>query len=201
MVKNTKGGSSHKKLARKKENDNEVLHINLNLNFKTENIIVLVEKNMGNCFSAKLLHCAGPTDNFKTELKVLHQRGRRGKSNFDHAASRVALVSLISGIRLDNNCIGVVEEFLGSGHLLAYLNNNLIDKAVYDKINANFSAIDNSKVEKDLGYEFDRGNNDDEEEEKEDKNGLDKMYQNVINVPNTTDATNKTNDDIEFDFI
>ena len=200
MVKNTKGGSSHKKLARKKENDNEVMHVNLNLNFKTENIIVLVEKNLGNCFSAKLLHYAGAVDNFKTELKVLHQRGRRGKSNFDHAASRVALVSLINGIRLDNNCIGVVEEFLGSGHLLAYLNNNLIDKVVYDKINANFSATDNSKVEKDLGYEFDRGNNDEEEE---DKNGLVNMYQNVINMPNATNVndTNKTNDDIEFDFI
>jgi predicted ribonuclease YlaK len=143
MVKNTKGGSSHKKLARKKENDNEVMHVNLNLNFKTENIIVLVEKNMGNCFSAKLLHYAGAVDTFKTEIKVLHQRGRRGKSNFDHAASRVALVSLINGIRLDNNCIGVVEEFLGKTMLNPTMYSNVHEEQnfIFNEARVVFSTL------------------------------------------------------------
>lgn len=159
MVKNTKGGSSHKKMARKNEDISKSIKVNLDVNFKKDNMLVLLEKNLGNCFSGQLLHFDGP-NNFETELKIMHQRGKKGKSNFDHSQSKIALVSIITGITLSTKCIGIVEEFLEIDHINAYLANNLISQEVYDKLNMKFSTSlkNDNNQEEDLGFEFDRNN-------------------------------------------
>jgi len=159
MVKNTKGGSSHKKMARKNEDVNKTIKVNLDINFKKDNMLVFIEKNLGNCFSGKLLHFIGAND-FGEDLKIMHQRGKKGKSNFDHSQSKIALVSIITGLTLSTKCVGIVEEFLEIDHINAYLSNNLISQEVYDKLNMIFSTSskNNNNQEEDLGFEFDRNN-------------------------------------------
>jgi hypothetical protein len=181
MVKNTKGGSSHKKTARKNESDNKIIKVNLNVNFTKDNILVAIDKNIGNCFTAKLLHYGGTSDEYnRDDLKIMHQRGKKGKSNFDHSHSRIALVSLINGISLSSKCIGVVEEFIEIDHLNAYLSNNLITQEVYDKLNMKFSITTENKNNnnEDLGFEFDRSKN----EEDEDDDKVKKPVKKVIKI-------------------
>lgn len=155
MVKNTKGGSSHKKLARKKEDDAKEIVVDLNINFK-EMIIVLVDKNIGTCFTCKYMHGEDEKKEFQgKELKVLHQRGRGAKKSFNQTQSKLALVSL-SDLRLQSGCIGVVEEFLQIDHLNAYLNNKKISKEVYSKLEQSMTIkVDNIEDEQG-GFDFDR---------------------------------------------
>ena len=161
MVKNTKGGSSHKKMARKTESENKIIKVNLNVNFSKENMLVLIERNLGNCFSGKLLHYTGVNEFKGEDLKIMHQRGKKGKGNFDHAHSKLALVSLIDGITLSNKCIGVVEDFIEIDHLNAYLANNLINQEVYDKLNMKLSlTVENKNNNEEIGFEFDRSKED-----------------------------------------
>jgi hypothetical protein len=159
MVKNTKGGSSHKKMARKNEDINKSIKVNLDINFKQDNMLVFIEKNLGNCFSGKLLYFNG-ANNFGEDLKIMHQRGKKGKSNFDHSQSKIALVSIITGLTLSTKCVAIVEEFLEIDHINAYLAHNLISQEVYDKLNMIFSTSskNNNNQEEDLGFEFDRNN-------------------------------------------
>ena len=169
MVKNTKGGSSHKKMARKKDDGYKVIKVNLDVNFAKENMLVFIEKNNGNCFTGKLVHYTGNLD-YGGDLKIMHQRGNRGKSNFDHSQSRIALVSIITGISLATKCIGIVEEFIEIDHLNAYLSNNLISQEVYDNINMKFSfKSDTKEVHEDLGFVFDRSKDDAEDSEEDTK--------------------------------
>lgn len=165
MVKNTKGGSSHKKMARKNEDLNKSIKVNLDVNFKGDNMIVFIEKNLGNCFLGRLLYFNGP-NNFDEELKIMHQRGKKGKSNFDHSASKIALVSIISGLTLSTKCVAIVEEFLEIDHINAYLANNLISQEIYDKLNMKFSTSSKNENddETDLGFEFDRNKEIDDDE-------------------------------------
>jgi hypothetical protein len=159
MVKNTKGGSSHKKMARKNESDNKIIKVNLNINFKKENMLVFIERNLGNCFLGRQLHYAGTNNEFDgKDLKIMHQRGKKGKSNFDHSQSKIALISLITDISLSSKCIGVVEDFIEIDHLNAYLTNNLISQEVYSKLNMKLSTATESKdnEEENVGFEFDR---------------------------------------------
>jgi hypothetical protein len=170
MVKNTKGGSSHKKAARKKEDSNKVVKVNLDVNFAKDNMLVFIEKNVGNCFTGKLVHYAGTTA-YGEDLKIMHQRGNKGKSNFDHSHSRIALISIISGISLATKCIGIVEEFIEIDHLNAYLSNNLISQEVYDNINMKFSFTSDTKdTQEELGFIFDRSRGDEDEYEESNKN-------------------------------
>jgi len=170
MVKNTKGGSSHKKMARKNEDLNKSIKVNLDINFKKDNMLVFIEKNLGNCFLGKLLHFSGP-NNFEEDLKIMHQRGKKGKSNFDHSQSKIALVSIITGITLSTKCVAIVEEFLEIDHINAYLANNLINQEVYDKLNMKFSASakNDNNDETDLGFEFDRNKEIDDDENQDKK--------------------------------
>ena len=156
MVKNTKGGSSHKKLARKKEDAAKVIKVDLNVDFKNY-LLAIIDKNLGNCFTAKMVHYEGPSKEYnEKELKVLHQRGRNAKYLFDKTQSKLALVSLVTDFKLTNNCIGYVEEFLQIDHLDAYYKNKLINKETYDKLSQYMtSKVDEMKEEND-GFEFDR---------------------------------------------
>jgi hypothetical protein len=134
MVKNTKGGSFHKKLARKKEDEAKIIKVNLDVNFE-QDIIVLIDKNIGNCFTARLIHCEDETNNFKDkELKVLHQRGKNAKNIFHKTSSRLALVTIVTDCKLTSNCIGYVEEFLEHNHINEYLKNKLINQETYNKL-------------------------------------------------------------------
>jgi hypothetical protein len=179
MVKNTKGGSSHKKAARKKEDSNKVIKVNLDVNFAKQNMLVFIEKNVGNCFTGKLVHYAGTTD-YGSDLKIMHQRGNKGKSNFDHSHSKIALISLITGISLATKCIGIVEEFIEIDHLDAYLTNNLITQEVYDNINMKFSfSSDNKETQEELGFIFDRSREDDDEEDEESTKKVDNKTKKV----------------------
>ena len=161
MVKNTKGGSSHKKLARKNEDENKTVKVNLDINFN-ECCIVVIDRNLGNCFASKVLHYTGPHREINDkEIKVLHQRGKSAKKTYDRSQSRVALVSL-SDLKLSSGCLGVVEEILEIDHLNAYLKNNLITEEIYNKLTGMLvSRVTESKETDGLGYIFDRGNNGD----------------------------------------
>lgn len=158
MVKNTKGGSSHKKLARKKEDEFKVVKVDLNVNFK-EMMIVVVDKNIGTCFTAKLVHSELETKEFNDkEIKVLHQRGRNAKKLYDRSQSRLALVS-ISDFKLASGCVGVVEEFIQMDHLNAYLKANKINQDTFDKLEQYLTITAKEIEEKqDDGIEFDRSN-------------------------------------------
>jgi hypothetical protein len=156
MVKNTKGGSSHKKLARKKEEENKTVKVDLNVNF-TEYIIVLIDKNHGNCFSARLVHYDGVSKDYHDkELKVLHQRGRNALNIFKHTQSKLALVSIVTDFKLPGNAVGYVEEFIETEHLNAYLKNKKITEETYDKL-SQYMTLKVEEVEDDKGgFEFDR---------------------------------------------
>jgi hypothetical protein len=162
MVKNTKGGSSHKKLARKNEDENRTIKVDLDINFN-ECCIVLIDKNLGNCFTSKVLHYTGPKREINDkEIKVLHQRGKTAKKTYDRSQSRVALVSLVSDFRLTSGCLGYVEEILEIDHLNAYLKNNLITQEIYNKLTGllvSRIADDKDKTIDESGYIFDRGGN------------------------------------------
>jgi hypothetical protein len=160
MVKNTKGGSSHKKLARKNEDENKIIKVDLDINFN-ECCIVLIDKNLGNCFTSKVLHYTGPQREINDkEIKVLHQRGKTAKKTYDRSQSRVALVSLVSDFRLTSGCLGYVEDILEIQHLNAYLKNSLITKEVYDRlIGLLVSKVIEDNNEDGGGYIFERGNN------------------------------------------
>jgi hypothetical protein len=160
MVKNTKGGSSHKKLARKNEDENKIIKVDLDINFN-DCCIVLIDKNLGNCFTSKVLHYTGPKREIHDkEIKVLHQRGKTAKKTYDRSQSRVALVSLVSDFRLTSGCLGYVEDILEIQHLNAYLKNSLITKEVYDRlIGLLVSKVIELDNEDRGGYSFDRGNN------------------------------------------
>lgn len=161
MVKNTKGGSSHKKLARKNEDENRTIKVNIDLDFNNT-CIVIIERNLGNCFACKVLHYTGPQREINDkEIKVLHQRGKTAKKTYDRSQSRVALVS-ISECKLNSGCLGVVEEILEIDHFNAYLKNNLITQEIYNKLTGLMvSRVAESKDKDELGYIFDRGNNGD----------------------------------------
>jgi hypothetical protein len=159
MVKNTKGGSSHKKLARKKEDEAKIVKVNLDVNFN-EDIIVLIDKNIGNCFTSKLMHYTGPSKDLNNkELKVLHQRGRNARSIFNKTQSRLALVSLVTDFNIQG-CIGYVEELLGMDHLHAYLREKKITQDDFNKLSQYMTAnVDDVKAEADeSGFIFDRSN-------------------------------------------
>jgi len=163
MVKNTKGGSSHKKLARKNEDENRTIKVDIDINFN-DFCIVLIDRNLGNCFSSRVLHYTGPKREINDrDIKVLHQRGKTAKKTYDRSQSRVALVSLVSDFRLTSGCLGVVEEILEIDHLNAYLKNNLITQEIYTKLTGLLvSRISNDKESNNIdeaGYIFDRGGN------------------------------------------
>lgn len=169
MVKNTKGGSSHKKMARKNEDNHKELKIDLQVNFKTDNLIILIDKNHGNCFTAKILFFLGDKKKYPSMVRVLHQRGFNSKKVFDRTQSRIALVSLVNDFKLEGGCIGYVEELLIIDHLNAYLAHGLIDKETFDILNENMNAKADEKGEnKKLndGFEFERSKNHIEEKEK-----------------------------------
>jgi hypothetical protein len=160
MVKNTKGGSSHKKQARK--NEDRVIKIDVNVDFKY-NLIVLINTNIGQLFTAKLIHF-DPDDKkelskYEGELRVSFQRGRNARSIYNKTQSRLALVS-ISDYKLPGAAIGYVEEFLEIEHLDEYLRHNKISKDTYSKLcNYMTSKVDEEKEEQQSGgYEFDRSN-------------------------------------------
>jgi hypothetical protein len=133
MVKNTKGGSSHKKLARKNEDENRTIKVNIDIDFNNC-CIVLIDKNLGNCFTSRVLFYTGPKREINDkDIKVLHQRGKTAKKTYDRSQSRIALVS-ISDFRLTSGCLGVVEEILEIDHLNAYLKNNLITEEIYNRL-------------------------------------------------------------------
>jgi hypothetical protein len=161
MVKNTKGGSSHKKLARKNEDENRTIKVNIDINFNNC-CIVLIDRNLGNCFACKVLHYTGPQREINDkEIRVLHQRGKTAKKTYDRSQSRVALVS-ISDYKLTSGCMGVVEEILEIDHLNAYLKNNLITEEIYNKLTGLMvSRVAELKETDEIGYIFDRGNNND----------------------------------------
>jgi len=159
MVKNTKGGSSHKKMARKNEDDYKEIKINLDVDFKLYNMVVLIDKNLGNCFTAEILHFLGDSKKYPSQVKILHQRGKTAKKVFDRTQSRIALVSLVTDFKLEGGCIGYVEELLLIDHLNAYLSNKLIDSDVFNLLNKkmNSRVEDKEDKEKDDGFDFDRG--------------------------------------------
>jgi hypothetical protein len=159
MVKNTKGGSSHKKLARKKEDEAKIVKVNLDVDFN-EDIIVLIDKNIGNCFTAKLMHYTGPSKNLHDkELKVLHQRGRNARSIFNKTQSRLALVSVVTDFNIQG-CVGYVEELLGIDHLNAYLSEKKITQDDFNKLSQYMTSnVDDVKAEaEETGFIFDRSN-------------------------------------------
>ena len=159
MVKNTKGGSSHKKLARKKEDEAKIVKVNLDVDFN-EDIIVLIDKNIGNCFTAKLMHHTGPSKNlYDKELKVLHQRGRNARSIFNKTQSRLALVSLVTDFNIQG-CIGYVEELLGIDHLNAYLREKKITQDDFNKLSQYMTSnvVDVKEADEESGFVFDRSN-------------------------------------------
>ena len=210
MVKNTKGGSSHKKLARKKEDDMKKIKVDLNVNFK-ENIIVLVDKNIGTCFTARLIHTDDDTSEFKDkELKVLHQRGRNAKRLFNRVQSKLALVSIIKDFKLSSGCIGYVEEFLEINHLNEYKKHNLISVDTYDKLCKYINSNSTEITEKTDDFEFDRNNLlPDSDSDSDDKsNKLNQPIQKkivsepkkvVINTPKLD--TDSENSDLDIDKI
>ena len=64
MVKNTKGGSSHKKLARKNEElADKKINTDIDLLYS---IIVIIDKNHGNAFTAQLLWESGINPDLKS---------------------------------------------------------------------------------------------------------------------------------------
>jgi hypothetical protein len=195
MVKNTKGGSSHKKLARKNEDQAKVVKIDVNVDFKY-NLIVLVDKDIGSCFTAKLIHF-DPDDKkelskYEGELKVLHQRARNARSIFNRTQSRLALVST-SDYRLPGKAIGYVEEFLEIDHLDEYLRHEKISQETYSKLNQYMtSKVDDLKEENDLGgFEFDRSN----DKPKDDKS------KEASNEKSNTKSEAKSDEDINIDDI
>jgi len=159
MVKNTKGGSSHKKLARKNEElADKKINTEIDLLYS---IIVIIDKNHGNAFTAQLLWESGINPDLKSlggkDLKVMHQRGKKALQDFKKTQSKIAHVSIVSGITLTNNCIGYVEEFLEIDHLNAYLKEQIINREVYDKLSNLMTAKSEiSKNEDDGGFIFDR---------------------------------------------
>ena len=177
MVKNTKGGSSHKKLARKKEDENKTIKVDLDVDF-VNYMIVQIEKNQGNSFSAIKLHYQGPDPpppfDYKGTFNVLHQRGRRARSTFEKTQSRLALVSIVTDMKLQDKAIGYVEEIIEIDHLNAYLKEKLIDQATYNLLNDKMvSRIDDDDAVDMGGFAFDRTNGTikEEKEEKEKKEG------------------------------
>jgi hypothetical protein len=173
MVKNTKGGSSHKKLARKKEDAAKTIKVDLNVDFKNY-MLAIIDKNLGNCFTAKMIHYEGISKEYhEKELKVLHQRGRNAKYLFNKTQSKLALVSLVTDFKLTNNCIGYVEEFLLIDHLDAYYKNKLINMETYDKLSQYMTSTADEITERNEGFEFERSGNIketvDEKEESSDK--------------------------------
>ncbi len=209
MVKNTKGGSSHKKLARKKEDDMKKVKVNLDVNFK-ENIIVLVDKNIGNCFTARLVHTDDETSEFKDkEIKVLHQRGRNAKKLFDRSQSRIALVSIIKDFKLSSGCVGYVEEFLESSHLNEYKKYKLITEETYEKlskyITINSNKIDEIEEEEKDSYKFERLPMPPSDSEEETQKQTQPNIQNkkvVVNKPKLdTDSESEDNSDVDIDKI
>ena len=164
MVKNTKGGSSHKKLARKNEDQAKVVKIDVNVDFRY-NLIVLIDKNIGNCFTARLIHFEPDKKDelvkYEGELKVLHQRARNARSIFKKTQSRLALVST-SDYKLPGAAIGYVEEFLEIEHLDEYLKHAKINQETYSKLNIYMTSnINELKDElEEGGFEFDRSNTD-----------------------------------------
>jgi hypothetical protein len=195
MVKNTKGGSSHKKLARKNEDQAKVVKIDVNVDFKY-NLIVLVDKDIGSCFTAKLIHF-DPDDKkelskYEGELKVLHQRARNARSIFNRTQSRLALVST-SDYRLPGKAIGYVEEFLEIDHLDEYLRHEKISQETYSKLNQYMtSKVDDLKEENDLGgFEFDRSN----DKPKDDKS------KEASNEKSNTKSETKSDEDVNIDDI
>lgn len=203
MVKNTKGGSSHKKLARKKEDEMKKVKVNLDVNFK-ENIIVLVEKNIGTCFIARLIHTDDETSEFKDkELKVLHQRGRNAKKLYDRSQSRLALVSVIKDFRLSSGCMGYVEEFLETSHINEYKKHKLISDETFEKLSKYINSNTTEIKEKDDEFIFDRSLTDEENESgQENTEGKpvkkDNTKKVVINAPKLdTDSESDGNIDVD----
>jgi hypothetical protein len=170
MVKNTKGGSSHKKLARKKEDENKTVKVDLDVDF-VNYMIVLIDKNQGNSFSVTKLYYQGPDPapplNYNGIFNVLHQRGRRARSTFEKTQSRLALVAIVNDMKLQDKAIGYVEEIIEIDHLNAYLKEKLIDKATYDLLNDKMvSRIEEDDTVDMGGFAFDRTNGTIKEEEK-----------------------------------
>jgi len=162
MVKNTKGGSSHKKLARKKEDENKTIKVDLEVDF-VNYMIVQIDKNQGNSFTATKLYYQGvdpkPPLSYNGVFNVLHQRGRRARSAYEKSQSRLALVSLISDMALPDKAVGYVEEIIEIDHLNAYLKEKLIDKATYALLNDKMvSRIEEDEAVDMGGFSFDRTN-------------------------------------------
>jgi len=205
MVKNTKGGSSHKKLARKKEDEMKKVKVNLDVNFK-ENIIVLVEKNIGTCFLARLVHTDDETSEFKDkELKVLHQRGRNAKKFYDRSQSRLALVSVIKDFKLSSGCMGYVEEFLETSHISEYKKHKLISDETYEKLSKYINSNTAEIKEKEDEFIFDRSLTD-EENELDQENTTEKPIKKdttkkvIINAPKL-DTDSESDGSIDVDKI
>jgi hypothetical protein len=198
MVKNTKGGSSHKKQARK--NEERVVKIDVDVDFKY-NLIVLINTNNGQLFTAKLIHF-DPDDKkelskYEGELRVLHQRARNARSIYNKTQSRLALVS-ISDYKLPGAAIGYVEEFLEIEHLDEYLRHKKISKETYSKLNQYMtSKVDDIKEEEQLGgFEFDRSN----DKPKESSNDMSKAVSNEKSKSETKSET-KSDEEVNIDDI
>jgi hypothetical protein len=198
MVKNTKGGSSHKKLARKNEDQAKVVKINVDVDFKY-NLIVLINTNIGQLFTAKLIHF-DPDDKkelskYEGELRVLHQRARNARSIFNKTQSRLALVST-SDYKLPGAAIGYVEEFLEIEHLDEYLRHKKISEETYSKLNQYMtSKVDDMIDEKQLGgFEFDRSND-------KPKEASNDMSNEASNEKSNTKLETKSDEEINIDDI
>jgi len=154
MVKNTKGGSAHKKQASKSQDEDKVdISMDKEIEFGESTILVLIDKNLGNCYSAKILY-PNPSS---TEVKILHQRGKAKRMGwiFKNTRSKIALVSVISGYRMPDNCIGVVEHFVQFEHLDFYNKSSKITEETFNKL-TDYLTVEAVEDAKECGFDFDR---------------------------------------------
>lgn len=134
-------------------NINASIVVDTNVNW-SENAIVFIDKNFGNCFSAKVVHTKNHS--FKNDVKVAFARSFGAKTMFERSRSRLGLVT-ISTIKLSNGCTSMLEEIVTETHLKSYLKKGLLDKETYETLLGMIGVSDIDKATSDEGgYTFDR---------------------------------------------
>lgn len=131
-------GMSKNQIKKRSEQNSEMdkkkaMTISTEFNF-ADTAIIGIEKNNGFCFEGKIIFTKS-SKKYDTNVKVLHARGKGGRSAFMNTRSKLGLVSLTS-ITLPHGAVGTVEEWITPNHLNAYINNGLINQEDYDKLNS-----------------------------------------------------------------
>jgi hypothetical protein len=147
-----KGESNNQFKKRTGSSSDAPVIIETNINW-SESAIVFLEKNLGNCYTSKVLYTKHTS--FKDDARIGFSRSFGAKGMLERSRSRLGLVS-ISQFKLTSGCQAVLEEIVTDKHLHIYLKKDLFDKETYESLYKMIGVTDPSNVpnDDDIGFVF-----------------------------------------------